>query len=283
MRQIRTMLRLYWEQRLTMRQIAQSSGVGLATVSGLIHRAEAAGLGWPLAPDLDDVALERLLYPGAHGRPHTGRAEPDWATIDAELRRKGVTLELLWIEYKREHPEGYQYSWFCERYRQWQQRVDPVLRQVYRAGEKLLVDYAGRTVPILDARTGEVHDAVLFVAVLGASNYTYAELHWAPDLSSWIGGHTRALEFLGGAPALVVPDHLKAGVKTASWYEPELNPTYAEWAAHYGTAILPARPRHPRDRAKVEVGVQVVERWILAVLRHRVFTGLAEANAAVRE
>jgi transposase len=282
MRQIRDILRLYWEQRLTMRQIAQSAGVGLSSVSDRIHRAEAAGLGWPLAPDLDDLILERLLYPGAQGRPHTDRVEPDWATIDAELRRKGVTLELLWIEYKREHPEGYQYSWFCARYRRWQQRVDPVLRQLYQAGEKLFVDYAGQTVPILDPRTGEVHDAVLFVAVLGASNYTYAELQWAPDLPSWIGGHTRALEFFGGAPALVVPDNLKAGVTTASWYEPELNPTYAEWAAHYGTAILPARPRHPRDRAKVEVGVQIVERWILAVLRHRTFTSLAEANAAIR-
>jgi len=252
-------------------------------VSERVRRAEAAGLTWPLAPDLDDVALERLLYPGAQGRPFTERPEPDWAAIDAELRRKGVTLELLWIEYKREHPEGYQYSWFCERYRRWQQRVDPVLRQTYRAGEKLFVDYAGQTVPLLDPRTGEVREAVLFVAVLAASNYTYAELQWAPDLPSWIGGHTRALEFFSGAPALIVPDNLKAGVKRASWYEPELNHTYAEWAAHYGTAILPARPRHPRDRAKVEVGVQIVERWILAVLRHRAFTSLAEANAAIRE
>ncbi len=176
MRQIRDILRLYWEQRLTMRQIAQSAGVGLASVSDRIHRAEAVGLGWPLAPDLDDRALERLLYPGAPGRPHTGRVEPDWAAIDAELRRKGVTLELLWIEYKREHPEGYQYTWFCQRYRRWQRQVDPVLRQPYRAGEKLFVDYAGQTLPILDPETGELREAVLFVAVLGASNYTYAEL-----------------------------------------------------------------------------------------------------------
>jgi transposase len=157
-----------------------------------------------------------------------------------------------------------------------------VLRQTYRAREKLFVDYAGQTVPILDLPTGEVRDAVLFVAVLGASNYTYAELQWAPDLPPWIGGHTRAVEFFGGAPALIVPDNLKAGVTSVSWYEPELNPTYAEWAAHYGTAILPARPRHPRDRAKAEVGVQIAERWLLAVLRHETVTSLAAGNAALR-
>lgn len=281
MRQIRDILRLYWEQRLTMRQIARSLGVGVTSVSDRIHRAEAAGLGWPLAPDLDDLALERLLYPVVQGRPRAARPEPDWPWIDAELRRKGVTLELLWIEYKRQHPEGYQYTWFCQRFRRWQQQVDPVLRQTYRAGEKLFVDYAGQTLPILDPGTGEVREAVLFVAVLGASNYTYAELQWAPDLPSWIGGHTRALEYFGGVPALVIPDNLKAGVKTASWYEPELNPTYAEWAAHYGTAILPARPRHPRDRAKGEAGVQVAERWLLAVLRHETFPSLAAGNTAL--
>lgn len=281
MRQIRDILRLHWEQRLTMRQIAHSLGVALASVSDRIHRAEAAGLGWPLAPEVDDLTLERLLYPGVQGRPRVARPEPDWARIDAELRRKGVTLELLWIEYKRQHPEGYQYTWFCQHYRRWQQQVDPVLRQTYRAGEKLFVDYAGQTLPILDPGSGEVREAVLFVAVLGASNYTYAELQRAPDLPSWIGGHTRALEYFGGVPALVVPDNLKAGVKTASWYEPELNPTYAEWAAHYGTAILPARPRHPRDRAKGEARVQVAERWLLAVLRHETFTSLSMANAAL--
>ena len=282
MRQIRDILRLYFEQRLTMRQIAHSTGVGLASVSDRIHRAEAAGLSWPLAPNLDDSGLERLLYPGQQGRPAVVRTEPDWAAVDAELRRKGVTLELLWIEYKRTHPDGYQYSWFCERYHRWRQRVDPVLRQTYRAGEKLFVDYAGQTLPIVDVATGEVRHAVLFVAVLGASNYTYAELQWASDLPSWIGAHTRALEFFGGAPALVVSDNLKAGVVRASWYEPTLNATYAEWAAYYGTAILPARPRHPRDRAKVEVGVLLAERWLLAVMRHDTITSLASGNALLR-
>jgi transposase len=282
MRQIRDILRLYFEQRLTMRQIAQSVGIGLASVSDRVHRAEAAGLGWPLAPALDDGALERLLYPSAQGRPQAIRPEPDWAVVDTELRRKGVTLELLWIEYKRTQPDGYQYSWFCERYRRWQQRLDPVLRQTYLAGDKLFVDYAGQTLPIVEPSTGEVRQAVLFVAVLGASNYTYAELQWAPDLASWIGGHTRALEFFGGAPALVVSDNLKAGVVRASWYEPTLNPTYAEWAAYYGTAILPARPRHPRDRAKGEAGVQMAERWLLAVLRHETIRSLADGNAALR-
>ena len=204
MRQIRDILRLYVEQRLTMRQIAQSAGVSLASVSDRVHRAEATGLGWPLAPELDDGALERLPYPSAQGRPHTSRPEPDWTVVDTELRRKGVTLELLWIEYKRAQPDGYQYSWFCERYHRWRQQVDPVLRQTYLAGEKLFVDYAGQTLPIVEPGTGEVRQAVLFVAVLGASNYTYGELQRGPDLPSWIGGHTRALEFFGGAPALSV-------------------------------------------------------------------------------
>jgi transposase len=282
MRQIRDILRLYFEQRLSMRQIAQSTGVGLASVSDRIHRAEAAGLQWPVAAELDDGGLEHLLYPSVQGRPVVVRPEPDWAVVDAELRRKGVTLELLWIEYKRAQPDGYQYSWFCERYHRWKQRVDPVLRQTYRAGEKLFVDYAGQTLPIVEPATGEVRQAVLFVAVLAASNYTYAELQAAADLPSWIGGHTRALEFFRGAPALVISDNLKAGVQRASWYEPTLNATYAEWAAYYGTAILPARPRQPRDRAKVEAGVQVAERWLLAVLRHERITSIAAGNALLR-
>jgi len=282
MRKIREILRLSMEQRLSTRQIAQSVGVGLGTVSDRIHRARAAGLGWPLPEALDDAVLEQQLYPRPSSRA-TGRPLPDWAVVDTELRRKGVTLELLWVEYKRQHPHGYQYAWFCRAYQHWKQHTDVVLRQTYRAGEKLFVDYAGPTVPIIDVATGEVRQAHLFVAVLGASSYTYAELQWAQDLPSWIGGHCRALDFIGGVPEVVVPDNLRAGVRQACWYEPDLNPTYAEWAAYYGVAVLPARPRHPRDRAKVEVAVQVVERWILAVLRHRTFTSLAAANAAVRE
>lgn len=282
MRKIREVLRLHWGLGLSMRQSARSLSVACSSVSDLVQRAKAAGLGWPLPDALDEAELERALYRGNQGRPRR-RPEPDWAGLDIELRRKGVTLELLWIEYKREHPNGYQYASFCAHYRRWRQRQDVVLRQPYRAGEKLFVDYAGQTMPIVDPRTGSVREAQLFVAVLGASNYTYAEAQWAQDLPSWIGGHCRALAFFGGVPEVVVPDNLKAGVRHPSWYEPDLNPTYADWAAHYGTVVLPARPRHPRDRAKVEVGVQIVERWVLAVLRHRTLTSLGEANAAIGE
>ena len=281
MRKIKEILRLYTEQRLSKRQIARSLSVAYSSVHDLLHRAQAAGLAWPPPAEMDDGDLERLLYHGNQGRPRS-RPEPDWPRIDIELRRKGVTLELLWLEYKRDQPDGYQYAQFCVHYRRWRQRVDVVLRQPYRGGEKLFVDYAGQTLPIVEARTGEVRQAQLFVAVLGASNYTYAEAQWAQDLPSWIGGHVRALTFFGGVPEIVVPDNLKAGVHHPCWYEPDLNPTYADWAAYYGTLVLPARPRHPRDRAKVEVGVQIVERWILAVLRHRTFTSLAEANGRSR-
>ncbi len=281
MRKLQEMLRLHKEQGLSLRQIARSLSVAYGTVHGVIQRAEAAALSWPLPAEVDEAALERLLYPGNQGRPRR-RPEPDWPGIDAELRRKGVTLELLWLEYKREHPDGYQYSQFCDRSRRWRATQDVVLRQSYRAGEKLFVDYAGQTLPIVDPQTGDVREAQLFVAVLGASSYTFVEAHAAQDLPSWIGGHCRAVEFFGGVPTIVVPDNLKAGVREPSWYEPDLNPTYADWAAHYGTVVLPARPRHPRDRAKVEVAVQIAERWILAVLRHRTFTSLAEANTAIR-
>ncbi len=282
MRKIKDILRLHTEQRLSIRQIARSLSVAYSSVSDLLHRAQAAGFTWPVPAEMDDGDLERVLYRGNQGRPRS-RPEPDWQWIDTELRHKGVTLELLWLEYKRTQPDGYQYAQFCVHYRRWRQRIDVVLRQPYRAGEKLFVDYAGQTLPIVDGRTGEIRHAQLFVAVLGTSNYTYAEAQWAQDLPSWIGGHCRALAFFGGVPELVVSDNLKAGVQHPCWYEPDLNPTYADWAAHYGTIVLPARPRHPRDRAKVEVGVQVVERWILAVLRHHTFTSLAEANAAIRE
>jgi len=282
MRKIKEVLRLHWSTGLSMRQIARSLSVAYSSVSDLIQRAKAAGLAWPLPETLDDAVLERQLYRGTQGRPRH-RPIPNWAHMDTELRRKGVTLELLWIEYKREYSDGYQYSAFCLHYRRWRARLDVVLRQPYRAGEKLFVDYAGATLPIIDPHTGRRREAQLFVAVLGASNYTYVEAQWAQDLPSWIGGHGRALAFFGGVPEVVVPDNLKAGIRHPSWYEPDLNPTYAEWAAYYGTVILPARPRHPRDRAKVEVGVQIVERWVLAVMRHRTFTSLAEANAAIRE
>jgi transposase len=194
-----------------------------------------------------------------------------------------VTLFLLWQEYRAANPDGYQYSWFCEHFRAWQGRLDVVMRQDHRAGEKLFVDYAGQTVSVIDASTGEIREAQIFVAVLGASNYTYAEATWTQSLPDWIGAHTRCFSFLGGVPELVVPDNLRSGVSKAHRYEPDTNPTYQDMASHYGVAVMPTRVRKPRDKAKVESGVLVVERWILAALRHRQFFSLCELNAAIRK
>jgi transposase len=206
---------------------------------------------------------------------------PDWAEVHCELRRKGVTLFLLWEEYKATHPEGYQYSWFCHTYRVWAGKVDVVMRQQHRAGEKLFVDYAGQSMDVIDRVTGEVREVQLFVAVLGASNYTFAEATWTQSLSDWIGSHERAFRYLGGVSEVVVPDNLKAGVDRAHRYEPDINRTYADMAEHYGVAVIPARAAKPRDKAKAEVGVQVVERWILARLRNQTFFSLAELNRAI--
>jgi len=196
---------------------------------------------------------------------------------------KSVTLFLLWQEYRETHPEGYQYSWFCEHYRAWRGKLDVVMRQDHRAGEKLFVDYAGQTVPVMDRTSGEIRAAQIFIAVLGASNYTYAEATWTQGLPDWIGSHLRTFAYLGGVPELVVPDNLRAGVSKAHRYEPDTNPTYQDMATHYGVAVLPTRVRRPRDKAKVEAGVLVVERWILAALRHRTFFSLVELNAAIGE
>lgn len=284
MRKIREVLRLAWGQGLSLREIAQSLGIGHTTVGDVLRRARETGLSWPLPETLDDAELERRLYPGNQGRPRR-RPEPDWNGVDAELRRhKGVTLELLWIEYKREHPDGYQYSQFCAHFARWRQKLDVVLRQNHRAGEKMFVDYAGLKVPIFDRQSGAVQfEASLFVAVLGASHYLFCEAHRAEDLPHWLQGHVHAFEDFGGVPTIVVPDNPKTGVRKPCFYEPDLNPSYADLAAHYGVAIIPARPRRPRDKAPVEVGVQVAERWILAVLRHRRFYSLAELNEAIGE
>ena len=209
--------------------------------------------------------------------------QPDFAYTHQELKRKGVTLQLLWEEYAARNPEtAYQYSWFCELYKEWRQRLRVTMRQTHRAGEKLFVDYCGQTVTVTDPATGEAREAQVFVAVLGASNYTDAEATWTQQLPDWISSHVRAFEFFGGVPELVIPDHLRSGVSRACRYEPDLNPTYAEMAAHYGVAVMPARPYKPRDKATVEVGVQVVERWRLARLRHQPFFSLADLNKVIR-
>jgi transposase len=230
---------------------------------------------------LDAATLERLLFPARPARPATQPLVPDWSVVHQELKRKGVTLFLLWQDYKAATPDGFQYSWFCRAYQAWTTKLDLVMRQHHRAGETLFVDYAGQGIPVVNSRTGEVHEAALFIAVLGASNYTYAEATWSQTLPDWIGSHVRAFAALGGVPEVVVPDNLKAAVHRAHRYEPELNRTYADLAHHYGVAVLPARAARPRDKAKVEVGVQVVERWILARLRHHTFFALTAVNAAL--
>jgi transposase len=284
MRKIRELLRLHQGEGLSRRQAAIAAGMPYATAADHLARAERAGLGWPLPEGLDDGQLEARLFVPASARPPTElRPMPDWVEVHRELHRKGVTLQLLWLEYRDRQPEGFGYSWFCHAYRLWAGRLDLVMRQVHRAGEKLFVDFAGMTLPITDPETGEVWQAELFVAVLGASSYTYAEAVASQALPHWIGAHVHAFVFFGGCPAIIVPDNLRSGVTRPHRYEPDLNRTYAELAAHYGAAVIPARSGKPRDKAKAENGVLQAERWILAALRGRTFFSLAEANAAIVE
>jgi len=281
MRKIKEVLRL-GAQGLSDRAIARSLKIPRTTVRRYRRRAEAAGLEWPLPDGQTESALEAQLFPPPEPVSWHVRPEPDWAHVHRELRRPGVTLQLLWLEYKTVHPEGYQYSRFCELYRTWKGAVDLVLRQEHRAGEKVFVDYAGMTMSVVDRESGEVREAQIFVGVLGASNFTYAEATWTQSLPDWCGSHVRMFGYFGGVPELVVPDNLGAAVSRACRYEPDLNPTYHELAAHYGTAVLPTRPRAPRDKAKVETGVQIVERSILAALRNHTFFSLAELNREIR-
>ncbi len=280
MRKIKEVLRLRAQGRSD-REVARSVKVARTTVRRIRRRAEGAGLSWPLPDDLTESALEALLFPphpppGIHPRPI-----PNWGDIHAELRRKAVTLQLLWLEYKAVHPDGYQYSRFCDLFRQWRDCLDPVLRQEHKAGEKIFVDYAGQTVPVVDPETGEVREAQIFVGVLGASNFTFAEATWTQSLPDWTASHVRMWEYFSGVSELLIPDNLASGVSKACRYDPEVNPTYQELATHYGTAVLPARPRRPRDKAKVESGVLVAERWILAPLRNHTFFSLAELNREI--
>jgi transposase len=269
---------------LSVRQVAGSCSMSAGAVCGYLQRAQAAHLHWPLPEDLDDAALEALLFPSAANLAARGAPPPDFQRIHQELRsHRHLTLSLLWQEYKEDHAEGYQYSRFCELYRAWAKKLDVVMRQEHRAGDKTFVDHAGPTVPVIDRDSGEIREASIFVAVLGASSYTYAEATWTRGLYDWIGSHIRAFDFFGGVSAAVVPDNWRAAVSKACWYEPELNPTYRDLAEHYGTVILPARVRKPRDKAKVESAILLVERWILAALRHQTFFGLVALNRAIRE
>ena len=282
MRKIRDVLRLR-AGGMSKRKIAASLSVGVTTAGEAIRRARRAGLSWPLPENLTDEALERLLYPPAPITAKDRRPQPELQAMHRELRRPGVTLQLLWEEYRDAHPNGYGYSRFCELYDAWKRRLSPTMRQLHVAGERMFVDYAGTTLEVVDGTTGEVRVCQLFVAVLGASNYTYAEATFTQRVVDWIGSHVRAFAFFGGATGQVVSDNLRSGITRACFYEPRVNRTYAEMAAHYGTAIVPARPGKPRDKAKVEVAVQVTTRWITAKLRNRRFFSLSELNAAIAE
>ena len=249
MRTIREILRLRYEVGLSQQAIGVSCRLGTTTVHDYLTRARAAGLSWPLPAELDDDAIEALLFP-ATAPSRVARPVPDWPDLHQELRRKSVTLGLLWQEYKESHPDGFQYSRFCQLYHQWATTIDPVLRQHYIAGEKLMVDWAGQTVPVTDRLTGEIREAQIFVAVSAASNYTYLEATWTQDLADWIGAHRRCFEFMGGVHALLIPDNTKTGVTSPCRYEPVVNPTYQDLATHYGTAVLPTRVRRPAGQSQ---------------------------------
>ena len=283
MRKIKEVLRLHFEHQQSIRQIAKSCNIARSTIQEYLHRAEQAEVTWPLPPEMDDATLENRLFPPAPLISPEKRQMPPMEYLHQERKKKGVTLMLLWHEYKQANPDGYQYSQFCERYRQWEKKLDVCLRQEYRAGEKLFVDYAGQTIPIHDPLTGEMKEAYLFVATLGASNYTFAEATLSRDLPSWIQSHVHAFDFFGGVPEILIPDNLKTGVTHPCRYEPDLNPTYLDLAEHYGTVVIPTRVGKPKDKAKVESAVLIAERWILAALRNFTFFSLEELNQAIAE
>jgi transposase len=284
MRKLKEILRLKLDCGLTHRQIQRAVGVSIGAVSKYCGLAEQAGLSWPMLERLDDTEIERLLQPAAQAGMPALRIEPDYAQIHRELKRKGVTLMLLWEEYRGEHPEEstYRYTQFTQRYRDFAASLKRSMRQTHLAGEKLFVDYAGHTLPIWDEKTGSIAFAAqIFVAVLGASNYTFACATARQSMGDWLGSIGRAFEYIGGVSALVVPDNPRALVGQADRYEPQLQSSVHDFARHYGCAVLPARPYRPQDKAKAEFGVQLVERWILARLRNRRFFSLLALDQAV--
>ena len=285
MRRVREMLRLRRDAGLAIREVARRTDVAPSTLREMLRRFERSGLAWPLPLDLTDTALEARLY-GEVGtkQGHRRRPEPDWAQLNRELKRKHVTLQILWDEYIEANPDGYRYSRFCDLYRGWESRLPVTMRQTHLGGDKLFVDYAGDTVPVVvDQRLGKVRRAHLFVAVMGGSSLSFAYASWTETLPDWIDAHVQTFAYFGGAPRLLVPDNPKVAVIKACFYDPQVNRTYGEMAAHYDTAVLPARPRRPRDKAKVEAAVRIVERWLLGKLRNRRFASLADVNAAIAE
>jgi transposase len=283
MRKVREVLRLKHALGVSERQIAITIGVSRSTVGEYLRRAAVIGITWPVPEGMDDGELERRLFTLPTFDETPVRPRPDWKHVHKELKRRAVTLLLLWEEYRAEHDEGYGYSRFCDLYRDWRQTISPTMRQTHGPAEKLFVDFAGDTVSVFDAATSTQRRAHIFVAVLGASNYTYVEARWSEGLADWIGAHVNAFSTIGGVAKAVVCDNLKAGVTATCRYEPGINRTYQELAEHYDTAILPTRPRKPRDKAKVEVAVLIVQRYVLAKLRNRRFFSLHELNAAICE
>ena len=282
MRKIREVLRLHFECDRNQREIADAVGASTTTVWHYLRRTRLAGLSWPLPPELltDDAALEARLYPPPARREPT-RGMPDWPTVHREIGRKGVTLDLLWQEYKAQHPDGCGYSWFCKAYQEWAQRLPVTMRQTHVPGQKLFVDYSGKKLGIINPDTGEIREAELFVAALGVSGLTFAELTWTQQLPDWIGSHVRAFAFYDGLVEILVPDNLKSGVHKPGFYDPDINPTYQEMARHYSVAVIPARSKKPRDKPKAELSVLLVQRWVLARLRNQRFFSLGEANRAI--
>ncbi|MHC2355858.1 transposase [Sinorhizobium meliloti] len=283
MRRVREILRYRFEQGLGHKSIAVRVGAAPSTVRETLRRAAIAELSWPLGDDVSDAVLEAALYKAAGTKTgHRRSPEPDWAQVHRELKRKHMTLQILWDEYISRYPDGYRYSRFCDLYRGWAMKLPVTMRQDHAAGDKLFVDYAGDTVTVVvDRLSGKTRQAHLFVAVLGASSLSYAQARWSETLPDWIECHILALEYFGGAPALLVPDNAKVAIIKACHFDPQVNRTYCGMAAHYGSAVLPTRPRRPRDKAKVEAAVRIVERWLLGRLRHRIFYSLAEVNAAI--
>ena len=284
MRTFKEVLRLKSDHQLTNRKIARSCAISHVTVGKYLDLATKAGITWPLPEDLDDGQLEQRLYAKVSRTAFDQPGMPPMEYLFQEMKKKSVTLQLLWYEYKQNNPDGYQYSYFCELYQKWRKQLDVSLRQEHRAGEKAFIDYAGQTVPIYNPESGKVDfEAQIFIATLGASNYSFAEATASQTLPDWIKSHIRALEFFGGVPQILVPDNLKSGVTDPCRYEPDINPTYLDLARHYGTTVIPARPGKPKDKAKVESAVLIAERWILAALRNHRFFSLAELNRAIGE
>lgn len=280
MRKIKEVLKLHYEESLSNRDIARRLNIGAASVSRCLTRTKAAKIVWPLTDEWTEEKIHTTLYPITSKNPT--HEHPDFGKVHKELKRKGVTLLLLWYEYQAQYPKGYSYSRYCELYQTFIGKTNPSMRITHHAGEKLFVDYSGLTVLWVDKSSGESHKAQIFVAVLGASNYTFIEATPDQSLLSWVISHVHAFEFFDGVTTCLVPDNLRSGITKAHLYDPDVNKTFQELADHYGVAVVPARVRTPKDKAKVEVGVQGIQRWILAPLRDITFFSVNEINEAIQ-